>query len=738
MILLGIVVLVLGIIISGYIKTEVTATLYKVFVYKYDSNFDDPNYEKCTVSTEIYYLNNLTNVVEFIEGSAKPNFKELGPYTYNITTCIWGVKLEGDIEYYYQYRDEPVLISSGVTDHDVIFNYNPAWAAITKPFETLPSPEYAMMFAFFAEFLQSIIEGMQTTTFIEDVTAAALPYLNRHTHTTYSASYVLQSTQEELILLEFGTPDNFYTAWLTGYGTWYLAPTNTTPSSDITVSASAQLWNSSNPYSFTNPNGNLYWLAAGNNATILSELATVFDLSALQVGTVITWLFRYLQTEVPNALLVEFGIDNLSQLAYVQWGQGTVLGGYSIQHYLPPGELSVAPEFSFFAAGASSPIRFNGTFANNLLNDSVNGLFNPVNLLTFLSVYEDASLLSAFWGLSVDESAILAAYFIELGVGEIIEPLLLFSFTLGSGPIVGRIPKEWIWNGTDPLLDLLQAPDDHIGLLLEYRWMTKEEASSTLWNKTVYLGGSSDDLDYWLHAHDWYGDEYIPLWRSPQLVDGYKGEGVLPGQSDSLDSIPLWILEIGRSAPLNKVGTIEVYGITLNKYQCDKSFWEVNDFYYQPYNGFINRTGMDPVNLWFSLPNWALADDTITNNITGLTPSDSDTDFYIAIEPQSGIAMKVHLGLGINLNYINNNYFYPGMSGWTMMPIGWSDSDVEIDEADATAFKNSLASAKALEVALLAVGIGVGILLIAGGVLMIAMAWRRTKTTWVKPVEEHM
>jgi hypothetical protein len=157
--------------------------MMKVMVYKYDTKFDDPNYESCDNETSTIYFHNLTNLDAFLAGDELPNFKQVGPYIYTSHLCKFNVTVEGNIEYSWQYRTEYVLSNEGdgVSENDLITTLNPGYNGLMRAFRSFnyDEPEYTFELFFFGGYLQGLLGIMQDPTYIESMLEASTPYLYR-------------------------------------------------------------------------------------------------------------------------------------------------------------------------------------------------------------------------------------------------------------------------------------------------------------------------------------------------------------------------------------------------------------------------------------------------------------------------------------------------------------------------------------------------------------------------------
>lgn len=107
----GVVLIILGSVLSYAINNKINSSIDDIWVYKYDKKFDDPAYQDCSNETRSFYLYNITNVENVLFDGEKP-LLELkvflflvlfnlfkGPYNFTQKTCKYDVSLQGNIEF---------------------------------------------------------------------------------------------------------------------------------------------------------------------------------------------------------------------------------------------------------------------------------------------------------------------------------------------------------------------------------------------------------------------------------------------------------------------------------------------------------------------------------------------------------------------------------------------------------------------------------------------------------------
>jgi hypothetical protein len=167
----------------------------------------------------------------------------------------------------------------------------------------------------------------------------------------------------DLSLFQSGVPPGTY-----GLEAGIPIPTN------ITVPTCTDLWDDSNPYSFTNDSGILIWIGAmQGNTTLQGLLIATFSLTPLQLTILLGWLGNFLTNLTPLLIEAETGytIPVLAQLAfYEQWANGTIQGA----SVLPEGFLSqLDPSFAgapYFEVGIPTPSGLSMSLTMDLWDDT--------------------------------------------------------------------------------------------------------------------------------------------------------------------------------------------------------------------------------------------------------------------------------------------------------------------------------------------------------------------------------
>jgi hypothetical protein len=180
-------------------------------------------------------------------------------------------------------------------------------------------------------------------------------------------------------------------------------------STDINISVSMDLWDDSNPFSFTNVDGFSRWLESATNTTLEELIVNETLLTSTQLVLVRSWLNDFITSLTPLFIFGETGktIPEVAVLAfYEQWANGTI-GGEIV---LPGGFLGmVNPNWTgapYFEAGLPTPTGLS-------LAECIN-LWDTENPKTF--VHSDGILI--WFGAALLNTTLQAELITEFGISN--------------------------------------------------------------------------------------------------------------------------------------------------------------------------------------------------------------------------------------------------------------------------------------------------------------------------------
>jgi hypothetical protein len=338
LIVLGSILLIAGLIIGLVFQLYVRIHAFDGYLdYSPDPNYNNPNYESCTNDTFNVFMFNMTNS-ENVLGGAAPNYQQVGPYNFTRAVCTFNVTNDNSYEYYKQYWEPYYLIpGSGVSDSDLIINFNPGYLSVIKAVEALaPSdPEGALLSQLIGPALQQIISGITSSTFVNQakvlgvaqvlagIQAQVIPQVVLSVKAAAALGFVAQAIGPNITSIDF-----FFNAPAAPFGIANI--TNSSPAFTITSENIVLFGNVSNG----EPAG---WLTDTTGVSFLTFLQTA--------GT--------------------------AALTYQATGNATVLAPFLLSYQISPGQLFYLLEYGNYLITTA----YKFVYSDAIVTQIANGLF---------------------------------------------------------------------------------------------------------------------------------------------------------------------------------------------------------------------------------------------------------------------------------------------------------------------------------------------------------------------------
>ncbi|XP_045478674.1 protein croquemort-like isoform X2 [Harmonia axyridis] len=289
---------------------------------------------------------------------------------------------------------------------------------------------------------------------------------------------------------------------------------------------------------------------------------------------------------------------------------------------------------------------------------------------------------------------------IALTVGNIVKHKSLLvrrgvNFLLEEKQIkltVTKTVREFLFEGyNDTLLNFLKKihlkgidiPFDKFG------WFYNRNGSATYdGNFTMFTG--ADDIDKLGIITRWNQSPKSPAYPGfCGMVNGTSGELWYPLKDSK--KISIFTADTCSSLNLEANGSYSTFGIEGNVYAQTERLFDNGTKYpemacFSP--GISLPTGVRNVSqckfgapAFMSMPHFYMADSSYLEAVDGLKPDPSKHNFYLALEPNTGLPLKVHASLQVSL-YLEK---IKGISMFenvqtTMMPVLWFHQDAAITE----------------------------------------------------------
>eukprot|EP00026_Physarum_polycephalum_P002543 Phypoly_transcript_02550.p1 GENE.Phypoly_transcript_02550~~Phypoly_transcript_02550.p1 ORF type:complete len:885 (+),score=102.85 Phypoly_transcript_02550:186-2657(+) len=288
------------------------------FKYKLPDGYKtNKDYEQCyrdtkAVFTQEYYMWNLTNPSEFLQG-AKPNFNLTGPFCYAQWYCNYNHQIDhqaGTLEYQTYYEGYRFLSGDSSADESTqITNINPAYLGIIPYLASLGADDSLLPIALIPGALLQIITQLQDPTVLTTVWNSSIASVLSQTNSAILSSVAFQAaaatfgqiSEADFFDTTFTAPNGFQ-----GFAYYVVNSIDATADLNISSDAQNQLFSA-----FTNPT------SLGAMATMQgSTIATQYNVTTEQ-GTL---LHSYLVSYVLTSAVV---VNGATSIIYAQWANGT-------------------------------------------------------------------------------------------------------------------------------------------------------------------------------------------------------------------------------------------------------------------------------------------------------------------------------------------------------------------------------------------------------------------------------
>eukprot|EP00753_Platysulcus_tardus_P001348 PLAT1129.2.p1 GENE.PLAT1129.2~~PLAT1129.2.p1 ORF type:complete len:759 (+),score=332.40 PLAT1129.2:19-2295(+) len=720
---LGFTMLVIG--IGGYfaVSAGLSKGLRKEFVISPQS----PRFTAFTEGVPVHkqwYMWNLTNYLNVSQHGAKPQYEQLGPYVYTHRKARLNPEFSHDgeevtfVEHKYDIFDAE-LTADGLSEDDIIYNLSPTYVGLVHR----AGSESQVQLGLVGPLLLEAFQWLQS----------ALPHLAG----SHSAAALLAAEESKLTALA-GSRAAFLATW---------ANATTPPSAEwdgmilggsgLPVAVAEAMWSANTSLGLLNGTwaATGTWAQAGEDEDALARVQAEFpSLSASQLLDLLTWHASYVSNTALPALMAslkQYGVTHVHQLPYYQWSSANLTDGLSLHHFFPK-YVKFEYEYGTAARDLAPAARIGTAQAESLLNGS-SPLFNTFDVADFfLDVQQTAQNASYYkvieqkFGIVEAQTNELKFYLIGI-VGLSEQTLRGLIFNNASGLFPGLTVREWLYEHTDALVELVDAQLDHLGPISTN--MTREQALATVPPTTLYTG--KGDVGRINSYKLWQGQKTIDTWDAKEVVAGTDGSawGLNVGISSTL---PIFVASTRRDTKLvNPTGEVVHFeGIKLGRHRLDDDVWKVNSEFDMRFDGVWNLTTIHRGSpICVTRPHLYGVDPLLQGLIDGMNPDPKLHTTTVDVEPVSGTTMQASKVAQVNLFLRNNTgYFDGGFGGcvWPictpnvptgrLYPLAWYSMDAGVSAADAKKFRDSVYMAQKLKLGLLISGGTVGCLLLIAAV----------------------
>jgi len=668
-----------------------------------------------------FYMWNLTNAADVVLG-AKPTYSEIGPYIYrqyktrkNVTFSDEDERVtfnEHTVVYY-----ESELTGEHLSEDDMITNINPAYIAVMQATSGEQGLALTLQ-AGAAETIQSLLTTVFVDIVLEQFFSQSMPEnfagFLEHIQNNYNMTF---EEAEAFAFTQFANAtDNYQND--PAFGAWRIS--KTTPSG-LSLQITKDLWNFSFPFSFfdDDTNSSITWYSASQGEPEARQLlmSQFPGITPAQFQLVLDWRVEFKKLITPAAAQY-FGVPELVDIAYLQWGNASVLPTGVAELYDLPGP----PEFKLWAnESLGAPMELTVDQSKAILNPVAPGVTTVEGLVMYMTYVAagNYSAINATYGLNAQEANAVAAYLGYLNT-TFAFPLVQQAFASGGGLFTTRSVNEWLWTGVDPLLTVLEFPA-HVNL---------QDNDTTLLPHTIYTGtGDKALINEYIK---WENKTEILVWEAPVRVGGTT-DGTQFAYPVKDENLKIFVDEILRPATFFDAEDVKLHDIKLIRFKGSEENFAVNPLYYQYIPGFANMTVTRQAPIFFCQPHFLQAPGNWTQRINGVSePEPALHEISIDVEPITGRAMRVAKRLQVNVYIAQDNTWFntfnPDMYLDAMYPLIWAEDVSELGEDDANSFKNTVYLFKNMALGLLISCAIVGAILGLVIPIIILLACRRDES----------
>jgi len=679
-----------------------------------------------------FYLYNITNINDLVNGASEITFNLMGPYTYIAIHQKIDVSFPDDgnqVQYltWQRWLFQPQLSCAGCKETDVVHNINPAYIGALAQ----TGGELELLAALTGPVLKAQIFEFFWGPFTQDFLGQwRVP--------------ILIDAKQALIANRTNTQEYFYSNWANAtqpasplWNGLLVSALEGTPS-NISLASAEGLWNPSLQLSLLDTSlasVKVWRKALYNDTQALAQLREAFSLTGPQLSAVINWLNASCNPTLvyPN-FTKSFNLGSVEDAAYLQWGQGVLTKGVSVETLYPEMNFPTIPEINIWYAAYGDPFASLDVEASKMLLAGPYGLFNALNL----KLYTDAlakgefSLIQQNWGIDGGDVLMTSIYFSFITTFWA-TPTLKSLVASGNGLFTNRTVHQWLWDVHDPVISMLSPDASQVALIVNETSpdMTRQRHQPDL----CYTGKS--DINKIGQYIKWEGQtELVDAYTTPIPVEGSNDAGqFVPG----LDmSVKLYNFDDNyeRRLELLPMYYLDIKGVKALRYEINNDTWEPSYTYDQPYQGFANMTGSHKgATVFLSNAHMYLCDPNYVAKVKGLKEVQNVTfdTIMVDIEPITGAVIHYTEALQVNV------YLDPKHAGWfnffgfegkldIFYPVMIAAEYSTLTDADANKIKDNLYFGIRMENTMFWVAFGVGLGFFVLSLPLIAFfAWRYRK-----------
>eukprot|EP00698_Gefionella_okellyi_P017448 TRINITY_DN5102_c0_g1_i1.p1 TRINITY_DN5102_c0_g1~~TRINITY_DN5102_c0_g1_i1.p1 ORF type:complete len:749 (+),score=156.41 TRINITY_DN5102_c0_g1_i1:232-2247(+) len=590
---------------------------------------------------------NLTNPEETAQGG-KPFFVKMGPYQYlkNKTKLNVEFSPDGNEVSYQMHRTFYFLpdMTPGSED-DIITTINPAYMGVM----TQTGGELQLIIGATGPQLNALMQFMLTdfVNYIQTTAAAPMVYDGL----LYAIDYAQQNLGQDAAAAKAFVYDQWANATqpCDSSSIWngLLVSLRLGAGSGISAASAQLLLDPLQPLSLTNMtvDAALTWSESRTVPTQAQLLCAQFALTTPQLVLLQRWLFGTVQDVlVVPELLLQYDVPNISDLAYVQMIDGSVLDKSSVKNlpyfrnyqskYIDG--LRAAPEYGVDMYNAALQPMMTWQQGKALLQR----IYDPNGLGDFMNLVAAGafSTITQEYGIN-DIAAVQFGGYIAYIAYEYTNHTLENIFARGGGLIIKGTVHSMLWDRVDPLVEFMQPDQAQVCL---------QKNDTHFAPSTFYTG--KFNVSQVAQFISWRGNTTIQgMWASTIDVGGMNSNGqfapfIQPGQS-----LLNWNVDTVRIFELKPVGPVSTLGIDLIRYEMANDTFGPNALYYNSIEGFANATAVQQSPVFLGYGDFYGAFKEWWQKVGGVIPDRENDITTVDIEPITGKVMRARQQLQMNI-----------------------------------------------------------------------------------------
>lgn len=648
-------------------------------------NDSAPRYEYITMF-------NLTNPHDVVDRGAIPQYNEVGPYVFRKWIHRFNLTWTRDRDViFFKQRDWYIfdrnMTNSSLSSGDIIYNLNPSYAGVMMS----AGNESMLMRNMISGEINGILNFL-TTDFLSDAESAWRPLV-----LASQAAVCISTTSLQSFYLswsdDFSPPNKEYEAMLLSQG--YTTPTNIDPSTSARLLAST-----GEPYSLLNLNASSVWDSAclHSNISVAEMLKSTFLLTDFQLKRICNWLPVFEHRWILPYLQNTHGISSLSDLGWLQWGtgRGTPFSeSAKDEHANFPGY----PEYYYFLKNVYRPdnlshVEMDLMSSKLLLRDGRYPMSDSRNMATFSLLLDRADYVNIElnWP-EFDSPEQIRAFGEYLGyvMRNFVNQTLQQSFAKDIGIVSRRSVTEWIFSYDDPFLEMLNKSDAAVHSVLIRNDTSLDSACDRQGRSAMITGRYNVSLVSELVAYDGMTD--LHYWKVPTQVQGTLGETFSP-RLGSNDSITLWFPQLFREQVFLPESTVELLGISLQRFRLAPFMLLPNDVYFNRWHSIAN-VSLSGCPFFISKPHFFGSESYWATRLHGMKdPNDTEDNTFLDVEPITGLTMNEGKRIQVNLYIPNDTLWFDVYHRSTptgmLYPIAAIDERSTLTQDEATEFHDTV------------------------------------------------